>query len=81
MATIQVRNTTQLVWNMDIHKDGWGFDQGKDAYVITQNLANGSRKVMIYPLSDMSHYILITLTAEEAEELDAEAKKMKDPPW
>lgn len=80
MASMQVRKTTQIAWNLDIHKDGWGFDRGKDAYIVTQNKADGSRKVMLYPLADMSQYILLTFSAEEARELDAQAEKNNKPP-
>lgn len=80
MAQLQIRKTTQIIWNFDINKDGWGFDRSKEAYILTQNKSDGSRKVMLYPLADMSQYIVLTYSAEEARELDAQAEKNKNTP-
>lgn len=70
MATVQVRKTAEIVWNLGLERDGWGFDRDKEAYVVTKNMEDGSRKVMLYPLADMSHYILLTLSAEEVVQMD-----------
>ena len=74
MASIQMKQVTSLVTELSFERDGWGFDPNKNAYVITKNFPSGTRVVKIYPLPIGERYIQITLSPDEVQQLDEQAK-------
>lgn len=70
MASIQMRQTSSVVFDLNVENDSWGFDTENQAYVMVKNFTDGGRVVRIFSLLNMERHIQIILDADEVKAID-----------